>query len=263
MTEPTKQDVKKLFALSGNLCAFPGCSLPMVDKSGVVTGEICHISAKSKSGPRYNSLLTLKERDAFQNLILLCAYHHKIIDSKPEIYAIETLIELKKNHEFAARRPEKTEDNFFAQLLLNSYKKINIEKNSGNISINSPGSIQGQHVTVNTGKTSVKIEPPPSSLGAHPIFSKYIAHLISRYNEFSSKNSGRKTKFSYGAISKNIENKYGARWQLLGSEYADSIITYLCDRIDRTRLARINKGRGYSAYSTLEEYIQKYQSKEI
>ena len=45
--------LKKLFALSGNECAFPGCKAPMVDAgSGIVVGEICHIKGKSPNGIR-------------------------------------------------------------------------------------------------------------------------------------------------------------------------------------------------------------------
>lgn len=263
MTEPTKQTIKKLFALSGNLCAFPGCSLQMVESAGTVTGEICHIQARSKGGPRFNASLSIKDRHAFENLILLCSHHHKIIDAHPEIYTTETLIELKSIHETSVGRPEKTEDIFFAQLLLNSYKNIHIQNNSGNIAINSPGIIQGQNVTVKTERKKVKIEAPPGSLGADPVFSKYIPHLISRYNEYASKEPSRKTKFNYGAISRNVETKFGARWQLLGKEYAQEVISYLQGRINKTRLARMNKGKGYPAYSSLKEYIQKYGVKSI
>lgn len=262
MVEPTKQTIKRLFALSGNLCAFPECSLPMVESAGTVVGEICHIQAKNKGGPRYNAPLPIKDRHAFENLILLCGHHHKIIDAQPEIYNTEALIELKCIHESAVGRPEKTEDNFFAQLLLNAYKNIRIENNSGNISINSPGSIQGENVTVNTGRKKVTIVAPPGSLGADPVFSKYIAHLISRYNEYASKESSRKTKFSYGAVSKNVEAKFGVRWQLLGGECGQEVISYLQGRINKTRIARVNKGNGYPAYSTLQEYIEKYDTKD-
>jgi len=263
MTEPTKQTIKKLFALSGNLCAFPGCSLPMIESAGAVTGEICHIQARSKGGPRFNASLSLKDRYAFENLILLCSHHHKIIDAQPEIYTAKTLIESKSIHESAAGRPEKAEDNFFAQLLLNAYRNIHIENNSGNISINSPGSIQGINVTVNTKRKKVNIEAPPGSLGDAPVFCKYIAHLIKQYNEYASKEPSRKTKFSYGALSNNIETKFGSRWQLLGKEYAQEVISYIQERIDKTRIARMNKGKGYSSYSPLCDYIQKYGAKDI
>ena len=50
---PSTPTVKRLFAVSGNRCAFPGCTLPLVDQaSSEVLGEICHIQARSPNGPR-------------------------------------------------------------------------------------------------------------------------------------------------------------------------------------------------------------------
>lgn len=258
MAEPTRPTIKRLFALSGNICAFPGCSIPIIESSGTVTGEICHINARSKGGPRYKSSLKIKDRHAFDNLILLCSRHHKTIDTEEKIYTTETLKELKKIHEAAAGRPETTKDNFQAQVLINAYKAIHIAGNTGNISINSPGSIQGNHITVSSPKKSITIAPPPNSLGAHSVYCKYIAYLITRYNQYAKQQPNRKTKFNPGVISNNLESEFGASWKLLEIEYASKVINYLHNRIDRTRIALINKGKGYRAYSTLEQYIQKY-----
>ena len=261
MSDPTKQTIKKLFALSGNICAFPGCSLPMVDSSGTVAGKICHIHARSPGGPRFNSSLTDKEIHSFDNLILMCGQHHTIIDDQEHIYTAESLKELKGIHESAVGHPERAEDSFFAQLLLNANTGITISDNSGNIAINSPGSVQGNHVTVKTTKKSVKVEAPLGSIGSDVVLSKYISHLIKRYNEFASNEPTRKARFSYGAISKNVEDKYGAKWQLLEVGMAVEVISYLQARILRTRLARINKGKGIKAFSSLEEYMEKYGEK--
>ena len=43
MNEPSLQTLKRLFAMSGNRCAFPECTLPIVEGSGIVTGIVCHI----------------------------------------------------------------------------------------------------------------------------------------------------------------------------------------------------------------------------
>ena len=47
---PSATTVKQLFAVSGNRCAFRGCTRTLVD---VATGEICHIHGQSEGGPRY------------------------------------------------------------------------------------------------------------------------------------------------------------------------------------------------------------------
>jgi len=49
---PSIPTVKALFAVSGNVCAFPECDRPLVDQSSnVVIGEVCHIEAASPAGP--------------------------------------------------------------------------------------------------------------------------------------------------------------------------------------------------------------------
>src|SRR5687768_11697745 len=70
MREPTVSTIKRLFALSANRCAFPKCGCPIVEETGTVTGIICHIKARSKGGPRYDSKQSDEERHAYPNLIL-------------------------------------------------------------------------------------------------------------------------------------------------------------------------------------------------
>ena len=53
--QPTEATIKRPFALSGNLCAFPRCHFPIIESAGTVTGEICHIRARSAGGPRYDA----------------------------------------------------------------------------------------------------------------------------------------------------------------------------------------------------------------
>jgi hypothetical protein len=94
--------LKKLFALTGNKCAFPGCELPVFDtEHKVLTGEVCHIKAQSPDGPRYDANQTDAERNAFENLVVMCSIHHKIIDDKSTLdqFTVEALTKIKTNHE--------------------------------------------------------------------------------------------------------------------------------------------------------------------
>jgi hypothetical protein len=188
----------------------------------------------------------------------MCGRHHKVIDDEEEIYKAATLRELKEIHESTTGRPERAEDSFFAQVLLNAYQRVSIGNNSGNVAINGPGTIQGNNVTVKTTKKSVKVQAPSGSIGSNLLLSKYISHLIERYNKFASSDPTKKFKFSYGAISKNVSDKFGAKWQLLEESHSSQVIAYLQSRIDRTRHCKINKGKGYSCYSSIEEYKAKY-----
>jgi len=90
--------IKKIFALSGNYCAFPGCTEHIINSEGQLIGEVCHIEAANEDGERYNPLQTDEERRSFDNLILLCANHHLVTDNVIE-YTVERLKEIKKQHE--------------------------------------------------------------------------------------------------------------------------------------------------------------------
>jgi formylglycine-generating enzyme required for sulfatase activity len=95
---PTTATIKRLFAVSGNQCAFPGCTASLVIDD-TVTGEICHIEAQNERGPRYNPNQPDEERHGFNNLLLLCGDHHKVIDADSETYTVERLHEIKASHE--------------------------------------------------------------------------------------------------------------------------------------------------------------------
>ena len=89
-TSPSQAVIKRLFAHSGNRCAFPKCASPIVQET-VVVGEICHIKAASPQGPRYDPGQTAEERHGYDNLILLCANHHTIIDDDQRLIRLSGL----------------------------------------------------------------------------------------------------------------------------------------------------------------------------
>jgi hypothetical protein len=95
---PSDPTIKRLFAVSSNRCAFPGCSEPLVEGQTVV-GEVCHIKSAREGHSRYDPHQTDEERNGFDNLILLCRKHHKIIDTEVDRYPPALLIEMKRAHE--------------------------------------------------------------------------------------------------------------------------------------------------------------------
>jgi len=62
-------------------------------------GEECHIIANSPAGPRGDEDLPSEKRDLYDNLILLCRNHHKIVDDNPLLYSSNRLREIKRIHE--------------------------------------------------------------------------------------------------------------------------------------------------------------------
>ncbi len=122
MTNPSTATIKRLFALSGNQCAFPLCPLSLIDeKTGKVIGRICHIKARSVGGPRFDQNQTDDERHDFSNLLLLCPIHHDVIDSDTEAYTAERLAQMKSAHESKALEPIEISDQAAHDFVLLSF----------------------------------------------------------------------------------------------------------------------------------------------
>ena len=96
---PSAWTIKRLFALSGNRCAFPECGIPMVDDTGTIQGVVCHIKAARPKGPRYDASQAQSDRRGFNNLVLMCSVHHKRIDNPANNYSVEQLQQIKATHE--------------------------------------------------------------------------------------------------------------------------------------------------------------------
>jgi hypothetical protein len=106
LNRPRESTVRRLYALSMNRCAYPGCATEIVTlETGTIIGEVCHIRAQSIGGPRYLELQTDEERHGFENLILMCGNHHKEIDASAnlKVYTEEWLFETKRTHEEKSR----------------------------------------------------------------------------------------------------------------------------------------------------------------
>lgn len=91
--------IKELYARSGNQCAFPGCSNELFIDGNINLSQICHIYGLKPGSARYTSEISEEKLNKISNLILLCPYHHKMVDSQPEIYLPNTLISMKESHE--------------------------------------------------------------------------------------------------------------------------------------------------------------------
>lgn len=248
MTGPTLSTIKRLFALSGNRCAFSDCPIPLVEDSGTVTGEICHIRAASLGGPRFDKTQNESERHAAANLILLCARHHKIIDSDPKNYSVLVLEGMKRKLE----QPGLVEISPLlaksAQQLLDNYQSVTIHSNSGQIAIQSPGAIQANVVNVKTTKSKIVVTPPPGSIASDRKMLSYGKYLIDRYQHFQKADLQKAGTYKYIAIHNSLKREFKCDWKLMPSNRFIEVVVFLQRRIDNTKLGRINRARLISNY---------------
>jgi hypothetical protein len=102
----TLSDLKQLFALSCNQCAYgdaqgKGCEERLANPAWEhVMAEISHIEGRRPGSARYNPAMSAEERDAYPNLILLCPTHHKLVDDlERDSHSAQRLRDMKARHE--------------------------------------------------------------------------------------------------------------------------------------------------------------------
>jgi len=105
-TKRKKIDLKiqlHLWVAAGGRCEFPGCNKPLWRDDLTFTegnySNISHIIAQAPNGPRGNTILSKKLEKNFDNLMLMCQAHNKLIDSHPDKYTADFLRKAKKIHE--------------------------------------------------------------------------------------------------------------------------------------------------------------------
>lgn len=247
--------VKQLFATSANRCSHPGCEQEMVTDHGIVVGEICHITASSPKGPRFDSSLTEAERDSFANLILFCPTHHKMADDDRARYTPDLLRDFKK----------KAGANGFVELSSADLAKVN--------------KLHAAHVTINVGpqarvhvehareihaqsvklppKAKIKLTAHPNSIAAHLEMSGYVKYLIRRYQKFQHGDTAKVGRGKYVIIYNAIRSQFGRSWEEMAQADFGAVAAFLHARIRNTKLGRILGSRGNPLFSTYDEWLQK------
>ena len=113
---PTRETLIALFAKSGNVCAFPGCTHELVTSRNIFVGQICHIEAANPGGQRFSPNSTDEQRRSFENLLLLCYRHHKETDDIAA-YDANALRVIKHQHESKhGEKPFKVNESFLHRL---------------------------------------------------------------------------------------------------------------------------------------------------
>jgi hypothetical protein len=257
MPKPSIRAIQRLYAMSGNRCAFSGCTAPIIEDSpgmaGINMGEICHIRASKPAGERYDPEQSDAERHGYENLILLCRRHHKLIDSDTIEFSVARLLAMKKKHEQLAGRPESTADAFSAKRLLDAMDRITIPDNKGTVVIAGAGS----NISIRQPRSRVMVAPLVGTIGADRDMVRYTKYLAKQYNEFASWAPHRTEKFSHAVIYTNIMKEFGSKLELIPDDRFESVCAYLQQRITRTKLGRIRNADGNRCYASFVEFLDK------
>lgn len=103
---PSDNTVRMLCGKAAGMCEFEGCNKRLfydgVTLSKFNNAFVAHIVASSSNGPRGDKVLSPQLSDRLENLMLMCADHHKLIDESntgPRDYPVERLKEMKRTHE--------------------------------------------------------------------------------------------------------------------------------------------------------------------
>ncbi|MBA4173568.1 HNH endonuclease [Sphingobium fluviale] len=257
MPKPSIRAIQRLYAMSGNRCAFSGCTALIIEDSpgmaGINMGEICHIRASKAGGERYDPDQTDVERHGYENLILLCRRHHKLIDSDTIEFSVAKLLAMKQEHEQLAGRPESTADRFSAKRLLDAMDRITIPDNKGTVVIVGAGS----NVSIRQPRSRVTMAPLAGTIGADRDMVRYTKYLAKQYNEFASWAPHRTEKFRPAVIYANITKEFGSKLELIPDDRFGSVCAYLQQRITRTRLGRMRNAEGHRCYASFDEFLDK------
>lgn len=95
--------IAALMTLARGGCYWPDCNVPtirMINGAPKLNLEIAHIRAFEEGGKRFDPTWPVKERNSFDNLILLCNPHHEEVDGPDSAkYPVEVLLGWKHAHE--------------------------------------------------------------------------------------------------------------------------------------------------------------------
>ncbi len=263
--------VKRLFAKSGNQCAMPWCKAPLV-VGELNIAEICHIRARRKGGPRYDSSLTPAEKDDFKNLLLLCPTHHTEADKNPLKFTVELLKDIKHMQEKQAELEITSQIAEQAarihagqlpktrQMIKDSpvHGGATASASSGSVAVSIAGPNQGPiniHVANKVKECTSKY--PANSIGADANLTGYIDYLCDLYVKFMSPIE-KDEKALWGRLGKHIKTKFRlikrSRNHLPAEKFSALVDYLICDKLAKTPLGQKHVRNCTHFCSTFDEW---------
>lgn len=197
---------------------------PICDDTNVDHFEIHHIDE-------------VPSNNDFSNLLMLCPICHSKITKKDitfeQVQQIKSYLQIKQS----ARKNQ---------------KKANSIQINGNVKGSTIANSISAQMIVYKGAPKPKIEYADGSIGKNAELKNYIKHLIDRYNEYKESEVG-KGNLNYGAIYGSIKKEFKASAFQIPDHQFQQLKTYLQNRIDNSKLGKINKGKGIRNYSEFDE----------
>jgi len=115
--------VNLLWARSAGRCQYEGCneilSRDILTKRNYNAAYIAHIIAAEPDGPRGDIILSPKHCQDFENLMLMCDKHHRLID-RIDVYghSVDRLVAMKRRHEELIERLTNFKNKTESEILL-------------------------------------------------------------------------------------------------------------------------------------------------
>lgn len=218
---------------------------------------MCHIRARRKKGPRYDPTLSAKERDGFDNLILLCPTCHTLVDKDLKMYPSGALLQIKARHEQQGSvelTPTVTADalKIFARL----HERPTASARNRSIAVSIGGDNHGPINITQKNDGGGKRGYPTNSIGADANLTNYIEYLCDLWVKYTAKIYTDEDQ-RWGIIGKAIKRKFRLRKRTRGDLSAErfwDLVRFLVDKLSSTPVGRKHIKNNSKLCRSFEEF---------
>jgi len=236
----------------------PRCSAPLLIDDTVVA-EICHIHARRKNGPRFRPDFSLRERDDFTNLLLLCRTCHKLIDSNEDNFPPAKLAQIKDDHEqkgFREMTPDIKKQIEVLATFMKPKKRVTAKSRDHGASV-AVGRDNHGPITINqtTNHAKKASKYPPNSIGSDANLSGYVDYLFDKAIDYW-KPAGTMPP---GRLGKKIKTRFKlgntrTRYHISVDRFEQLVRFIIEELLAKSPVGKMHLKRGSKFYSSFEEW---------